>query len=84
MRRRRGERLPGRVQKDEVTLAYRGLDEVERRTRIHFSPTPDLLTLQSTSSADDRYQKIVNDFQSFGPAGFRETVAQARQRLLRS
>jgi glycogen debranching enzyme len=44
VRRRRGERLPGRVQKDEVTLAYRGLDEVERRTRIHFSPTPDLLT----------------------------------------
>jgi len=43
-RKRRGERLPTRVQKDEVTLAYRGLDNVERRTRIHFSPTPDSLT----------------------------------------
>jgi hypothetical protein len=58
-----------------------------RQYTIHLDPkkpTPDLLTLQSTSSADDRYQKIVNDFQSFGPAGFRATVVQARQRLLRS
>jgi len=43
-RKQRGERLPTRVQKDEVTLAYRGLDNVERRTSLHFSPTPDTLT----------------------------------------
>ena len=43
-RKREGERLPSRVQTDEVTLAYRGLDDVERRTRIHFSPAPQSLT----------------------------------------
>jgi glycogen debranching enzyme len=45
-RTKRGERLPANVQKDAVTLGYRGLDNVERRTRIHFSPTPDALTEQ--------------------------------------
>jgi hypothetical protein len=47
-------------------------------------PVPDLLTLDSTSSADPRYQKIVNDVESYGSPRFRETIVKARQRLLRS
>jgi glycogen debranching enzyme len=43
-RKRHGERLPDRVQQDEVLLSYRGLDQLERRTRIHFTPTPHVLT----------------------------------------
>ncbi|HEY4439679.1 MAG TPA: hypothetical protein VGN14_04450 [Candidatus Elarobacter sp.] len=58
-----------------------------RQYEIHLDknkPVPDLLTLNSTSAADPRYQKIVDDFSSFGPPGFRKTVAAARERLLRS
>jgi glycogen debranching enzyme len=43
-REQRGERLANRVGRDEVVMTYRGLDSVERRTRIHFIPTPQLLT----------------------------------------
>ncbi|MCH9046985.1 MAG: amylo-alpha-1,6-glucosidase [SAR324 cluster bacterium] len=39
-RARRGERLPSVVDEDSVTLGYRGLDAIERRTRILFSPRP--------------------------------------------
>ena len=58
-----------------------------RQYTIHLDknkPVPDLLTLQSTSTADPRYQQVVNDFASFGSAGFRKTVAAAREKLLRS
>jgi hypothetical protein len=58
-----------------------------REFTIHLDrdkPVPDLLTLKSTSSADDRYQKVVDDFSSFGPPGFRVTVAKARDELLHS
>lgn len=37
---RRGERLPSVVEEDSVTLGYKGLDAIERRTRILFSPRP--------------------------------------------
>ena len=47
-------------------------------------PVPNLLTLSSTSSADPRYQKIVDDFASFGPPQFKATVAAARAKLLKS
>jgi hypothetical protein len=56
-----------------------------RQYSIHLDrnkPVPDLLTLQSTSTADDRYQKIVDDFNEFGPPGFHLTVAAARRKLL--
>jgi len=52
-----------------------------REYSIHLDrnkPVPDLLTLNSTSTADDRYQKIADDFQSFGPPGFRSSVTAAR------
>ncbi|HTW82602.1 MAG TPA: hypothetical protein VMD91_00890 [Candidatus Sulfotelmatobacter sp.] len=58
-----------------------------RQYEIHLDknkPVPDLLTLQSTSTADPRYQKVVDDFASFGPPGFRQTVATARKKLLAS
>ena len=43
---RRGERLPSVVEDDGVTLGYKGLDAIERRTRILFSPRPCRLTDQ--------------------------------------
>ncbi len=39
-RERRGEDLPADIGPDAVTLAYRGLDQVVRRTRIAWSPAP--------------------------------------------
>jgi hypothetical protein len=58
-----------------------------RQYTIHLDknkPVPDLLTLQSTSTADARYQLIVNDFSTFGPPRFKKTVAAAREKLLKS
>jgi hypothetical protein len=58
-----------------------------RQYEIHLDknkPVPNLLTLQSTSTADDRYAKVVADFASFGPPGFKKTVAAAREKLLKS
>jgi hypothetical protein len=58
-----------------------------RQYHIHLDknkPVPDLLTLQSTSTADDRYAKMVADFNSFGPPRFKQTVAAAREKLLKS
>ncbi|MEA2718942.1 MAG: hypothetical protein QOJ39_806 [Candidatus Eremiobacteraeota bacterium] len=58
-----------------------------RQYNIHLDknkPVPNLLTLQSTSTADPRYQKIVDDFASFGPPRFKKTVAAAREKLLKS
>lgn len=58
-----------------------------RQYEIHLDrskPVPNLITLNSTSSADPRYQKVVDDFASFGPPQFKATVAAAREKLLRS
>ena len=58
-----------------------------RQYNIHLDknkPVPDLVTLNSTATADSRYQKIVNDFASFGPPRFKKTVAAAREKLLKS
>ncbi len=61
-----------------------------RQYEIHLDknkPVPsqaDLLGLRATSTADPRYQKIVDDFASFGPPHFKQTVAAARQKLLRT
>lgn len=61
-----------------------------RQYEIHLDrtkPVPseaDLLKLNSISTADPRYQKIVDDFTSFGPPRFKQTVAAARAKLLRS
>jgi glycogen debranching enzyme len=42
-RERTGERLPDELSSDKVVLAYRGLDQVLRRTRFEFSPAPSSL-----------------------------------------
>jgi glycogen debranching enzyme len=42
-RERRGDTLPVQVLANEVVLSYRGLDRVERRTRLYFWQNPDLL-----------------------------------------
>ena len=58
-----------------------------RQYQIHLDknkPVPNLVTLNSTSTADDRYQKVVADFAAFGPPRFKKTVAAARQKLLKS
>jgi hypothetical protein len=47
-------------------------------------PVPDLLRLDSTSSADVRYQKIVDDFEGFGSAHFKRMLVAARHKLLTS
>jgi glycogen debranching enzyme len=43
-RKRRGVDLPPEVTADRVTLAYRGLDDVVRRTLLQFMPAPARLT----------------------------------------
>ena len=43
-RARKGDRLPDVVDGNAAILAYRGLDNVYRRTRLEFSPTPTSLT----------------------------------------
>jgi hypothetical protein len=60
-----------------------------RQYRIHLDrskPTPDLLKLASTSLAEPRYAKIVDDFRNYGTQRFRATIAaqQARLRSRRS
>ena len=55
-----------------------------RQYRIHLDrnkPTPDLLKLASTSVAEPRYAKIVDDFRNYGSTRFRETVAAQQARL---
>jgi hypothetical protein len=44
-------------------------------------PVPDLLTLSSTVTIEPRYQKLVDDFRTFGPQSFRSKVAAAQVRL---
>src|SRR5579883_2777836 len=48
------------------------------------SPVPDLTKLQSTSLADPRYEKIVQEFRNFGTPAFRARVAQARRMVSES
>lgn len=44
-------------------------------------PVPDLLKLDSTSLADPRFQKVVDDFSGFSAPGFRATLDKARAKL---
>ena len=41
------------------------------------------MSLQSTSTADPRYEKIAEDFEQFGSPRFKATIAQARAKLLK-
>jgi hypothetical protein len=58
--------------------------EAGREYHIHLDPkkpVPNILNLQSTSTADDRYRKIVADFEQFGSPTFKRTMAAARAKL---
>jgi hypothetical protein len=58
-----------------------------REYHIHLDkskPVPDLLQLDSTSSADPRYQKLVTDVESFGSPRFHRAIAEARTKLIHS
>jgi hypothetical protein len=60
--------------------------EAGREYHIHLDPhkpVPDLVNLQSTSTADPRYERIAADFESFGPARFKATIAAAKAKLLK-
>jgi hypothetical protein len=60
--------------------------EAGREYHIHLDPhrpVPDLVNLQSASTADPRYEKIVADFERFGTPQFKATIAQARSKLLK-
>jgi hypothetical protein len=60
--------------------------EAGREYHIHLDPhkpVPDLVNLQSTSTADPRYEKIAQDFEQFGPESFKTTMARARAKLLK-
>lgn len=48
-RERRGDMLAPAVGHGEVTLSYRGLDAVVRRTRLHFTPAPQRLNEHSAT-----------------------------------
>lgn len=57
----------------------------EYRIRLDKSkPVPDLLKLDSVSSADPRYLKIVDAFETFGSKRFHQAMAEARTKLLHS
>jgi hypothetical protein len=58
--------------------------EAGREYHIHLDPhkpVPDLINLQSTSTADPRYLAIVNDFEGFGTPSFKQTIVEARAKL---
>ena len=55
-----------------------------RQFHIHLAPnkpTPDLLKLSSTSTADKRYQMLVDDFRTFGTPSFRQKVAEVQAHI---
>ncbi len=45
-RQRRGVLLAPQLGTDELVLGYQGLDQVVRRTRIHYAPAPDVMSAQ--------------------------------------
>jgi hypothetical protein len=71
----------------EFTDAHYIATQAGREYEIHLDPhkpVPDLLSLQSTATADPRYLQIQDDFEQFGTPGFKATIAAAREKLLRS
>ena len=59
-------------------------NEAGREYHIHLDknkPLPNLLDLQSVSTADPRYKKIADDFEQFGSATFKRTMKAARDKL---
>ncbi|MBV9647715.1 MAG: hypothetical protein JO043_09650 [Candidatus Eremiobacteraeota bacterium] len=44
-------------------------------------PVPNLVQLKSTTIAEPRYQRLVNDFRNFGSAPFRAAIDAQRAKL---
>lgn len=67
---RRGTRLPTEVGESHVTLVYRGLDKLVRRTHIEFSPRPSQLTTSEArfdvdlAEKDEAYFYVIISFQT--------------------
>jgi hypothetical protein len=60
--------------------------EAGREYEIHLDPhkpVPNLVDLQSTSTADPRYLAIERDFEQFGSPQFKQTIARARAKVLK-
>jgi len=78
-RSRRGEFLPAKVQGKEAELGYRGLDGVERRTRVVFSIQPTAIDEERC-----RFDLVLNGredvvlYVNIGPAALAPTRAQFR------
>ena len=54
-RKERGHRLPDEIGTDRAVLAYRGLDQVLRKTEIQFSPAP-----ENVSASRAYFRRILN------------------------
>ncbi|WP_077002639.1 glycogen debranching N-terminal domain-containing protein [Variovorax sp. KK3] len=78
-RSRRGEFLPAKIQGKGVELSYRGLDGVERRTRLAFSTAPDAIDEKQC-----RFDLVLNGredmvlYVDIGPSAVSPTRAQFR------
>ncbi|MGA2421908.1 MAG: amylo-alpha-1,6-glucosidase [Candidatus Acidiferrum sp.] len=78
VRQHHGESLPARMSRTEVVLGYRGLDNVERRTRLQFAPTPALLTesqAQFDLTLKPKEETLLNISVVCEQGGARKTVA---------
>jgi glycogen debranching enzyme len=90
-RMRRGERLPG-VAGSEYTLRYRGIDGVERETRLHWTRPPDTvqpgsvtfrLQLDPRASGDLGLRIVYREAsrQAQIPVSFDDALARSRARI---
>jgi glycogen debranching enzyme len=87
----RGELLPPVVEGDELTLGYRGLDRVTRRSRIQFTPPPQKLTAveaefePSLEPQEEKTFLITVAFETGtakpSPVSYEEAASQAAARL---
>jgi glycogen debranching enzyme len=87
-REKRGRRFDPAVEADRLVLAYRGLDDVLRRTDIRFSPAPDRLNSTAAwfdvhlAANEERHYEITiecREQNSGPPTPFDKATALARQ-----
>jgi glycogen debranching enzyme len=69
-RAKRGTRLPDQLDTDHLTFSYRGLDQAIRRTDLHFSPAPKILSASEAlfdttlQSKEEQTYTLTYSFQS--------------------
>ncbi|MGH6988667.1 MAG: amylo-alpha-1,6-glucosidase [Stellaceae bacterium] len=83
-RARRGDLLPARVVPDGVTLAYRGLDAVTRRTELTFEPPPNRIEPNRASweLAIDPGGRLVLEIESRFARSDQDPMPQSREATL--